>query len=108
MTPEQFATIENATHRTLDTPEIQEVMEEFAGNMNFELRGLPEYGLRKIVLHAAMIGAAFATGQSIEDLKASPDEVTKSQRQLIEAFSKEGLPIIVVVSPSSEPEDPKE
>lgn len=69
MTDEERQEFSNAAQSALNEPFLQEIMQEFADNMNFNLEGLPKYGLTKIAFHAALFARAHALGVAIEDLK---------------------------------------
>lgn len=76
---------------------IDDVLTEFAGNMNFKREGLPEYGLQKIVRYVAQIVLARARGFDPDLLRSTPEEVTEHQLALLRAFEEAGKPVFVVV-----------
>jgi hypothetical protein len=49
-----------ASDVAIEHPLVQDVMEEFAGNMGFKLEGLPAYGLAKVAAYAAQVARAQA------------------------------------------------
>ena len=76
---------------------IEEVLTEFADNMGFERKGLPEYGLHKIVNYTAQVVLARARGFDPELLVMTDAEATQSQLRLMRMFAEAGKPVIVVV-----------
>lgn len=87
MTAQEKKDFSNEAEKVLKAPELLEVMEEFAGNMGFELKGLPAYGLNKIAFHAAVLARADALGIPISDLKMTSDEAQDQQIDLIKRVS---------------------
>ena len=75
---------------------IEDVLTEYAMNMGFERKGLPEYGLLKIVLYVAQIVLARAKGFEPERLLMTDEEWMASQHRLMNIFLEEGKPVTVV------------
>lgn len=74
---------------------VDEVLTEFADNMNFERKGLPEYGLKKIVRYVAQVVLARARGFEPEVLSMTDEEYMEFQRRQINALVDAGVPVIV-------------
>ena len=53
---------------------VENVLSEFALNMGFERRGLPEYGLQKIVQYVAVVAYSRALGIDPDTLRLSYKE----------------------------------
>ena len=62
MSHEERHAFANEAAKALDHDLVKNVMEEFAGNMRFELTGLPAYGLAKVAIYAAQVARAQALG----------------------------------------------
>jgi hypothetical protein len=77
---------------------VESALSEFAMNMGFERKGLPEYGLLKIVSYVAQVVLAGARGFDPELLRMTPEEATEAQLRLMRAFQEAGKPVVVVVS----------
>jgi hypothetical protein len=74
---------------------IEDVLTEFASNMGFERKGLPEYGLQKIVRYTAQVVLARARGIDPDRLRMTDDEWMESQRRLMNVFLEAGKPVTV-------------
>lgn len=74
---------------------VDEVLTEYADNMNFARKGLPEYGLQKIVRYVAQVVLARARGFEPELLSMTVEEATESQKRLMEMFIKAGQPVTI-------------
>lgn len=68
--------------KALQHPLVENVMEEFAGNMRFKLEGLPEYGLRKVAAVAAQVARAQALGIDPDTLRLTPEEARGVQMDI--------------------------
>jgi len=89
-------------------PFIDEVLTEFATNMGFERKGLPEYGLQKIVHYVAQVVLARAKGFEPELLIMTAEEGNEHQRKLMRMFLEAGKPVIVTDGNFVATVDPKE
>jgi len=74
---------------------IEEVLTEFALNMGFERKGLPEYGLKKIVYHTAQVVLARARGFEPERLVMDDEEYRQHTQRLTESVLAAGKPVII-------------
>lgn len=82
--------------KALDTRLVQEVMEEFAGNMGFKLDGLPKYGLMKVAMYAAQVARAQALGFDPELLVMSDEEADQAGLALARSAVAAGKPTWVI------------
>lgn len=87
----------NEATKFAEHPLVESVLTEFADNMNFERRGLPEYGLLKIVNYVAQVVLARARGFDPELLRMTPEEATESQLRQMARFIEAGKPVTIVV-----------
>ncbi len=78
---------------------IEDVLTEFAGNMGFERKGLPEYGLKKIVYSTAQVVLARAKGFDPQLLSLTEEECNEVQLRLLRLFVEAGKPVVVLVAP---------
>jgi len=85
--------------RVFESELVREVMEEFAGNMRFELKGLPEYGLRKVVMYAAQVARAQALGFDPELLRLTAEEADAEILRFAEAAALSGKPVWAIEVP---------
>lgn len=92
----------NEAEKALAHPLVKGVMEEFADNMGFELKGLPRYGLAKVAHYAASIARAQALGIDPEDLRSTPQETTEHQMRLAEKAIEAGVPTTIIVTPPAD------
>lgn len=76
-------------------PLVDEVLTEYASNMNFERKGLPEYGLQKIVMYVAQVVLARARGFDPELLTMTDEEARERQLRMADAFLAAGKPVII-------------
>jgi hypothetical protein len=74
---------------------IEDVLTEYAINMNFERKGLPEYGLKKIVHYVAQVVLARARGFEPEVLTMTDEEHHAYSLRLADAFLDAGKPVII-------------
>lgn len=88
----------NASERAIKHPLVQEVMQEFLGNIGKPDGGLERYGLTKVASYVAQVARAEAIGIDPEALRMSDEEIGEHQRMLIDAAYRAGKPVIVVVS----------
>ena len=79
---------------------VEDVLDEFAMNMNFKREGLPAYGLMKIVNYVAQVVLARARGFEPELLSMTESEADEVQLRIMQAFAEAGKPVVVVVAPS--------
>ena len=75
---------------------IEDVLSEFASNMGFERKGLPEYGLSKIVMYVSQIVLARARGIEPEMLRMDDDEFSEHQRRLLEIVLAADKPAFII------------
>src|SRR5690606_31814571 len=76
-------------------PLIEDVLSEFADNMNFQRKGLPEYGLWKIVGYVAQVVLARARGFEPDVLRMNNDEFMEVQRRRMNHLVDAGVPVIM-------------
>jgi hypothetical protein len=88
----------NEANKALEQPLVKEVMQEFADNMRFELRGLPQYGLTKVALYAAQVARAQALGFDPELLRVSEEEADQHALRVAQIAAESGKPVWVIVS----------
>lgn len=74
---------------------IDEVLSEFALNMGFERKGLPEYGLQKIVMYTAQVVLARARRIEPEALRMTDAEYNASQIRRAHMFADAGTPVVI-------------
>lgn len=77
-----------------DTKLVQDALTEFAGNLRFERKGLPEYGLMKIVNYVATVAHAQARGIDPELLRLSPEEAEAALLERARAMVAAGKPVL--------------
>lgn len=65
------------SERAAEHPLIEDALTEFAGNLGFERKGLPEYGLRKIVATVAIVVRARTLGFDPDLLRLTPEEASE-------------------------------
>jgi hypothetical protein len=87
MTSQEKKEFANEAYKAVDSPEVLEVMEEFAFNMHFTLTGLPLYGLKKIAATVATIARAQAVGVPLEELRLTDDETADLQMDLVKRLT---------------------
>jgi len=90
---EEFKAIAKAVK---ETPEVDEVLSEFAFNMQFEREGLPEYGLQKIVRYVAIAAFCATKDISLDAFRMSAEDVEAYQRNLIAKAVEAGVPTVVI------------
>lgn len=86
----------NEAEKVLDSPFVQDVMAEFADNMHFELKGLPRYGLMKVVCYAAQVARAQALGFDPELLRATPAESNSRLLKVAAQAVMLGVPVHMI------------
>lgn len=82
--------------KALDAKLVQEALTEFAGNMGFERKGLPEYGLMKIVNYVASVAHAQARGLDPEVLRMAPEEAEAHIMARARAMVAAGKPVLKI------------
>lgn len=80
----------------LTNPTVLRAMEEFAGNMGFELKGLPRYGLMKIASIVAQIARAHALGFDPALLLLTADEADAQVLAKARMVVAQGKPVLRV------------
>lgn len=75
---------------------VQDVLDEFAGNMGFKREGLPEYGLMKIVNYVAQCARADALGFDPELLRHTPEEAEAAILDRARRMVLAGKPVLRV------------
>lgn len=88
--------IADEAEKVWDAKLVQEVLTEFAGNMGFERKGLPEYGLMKIVNYVASVAHAQARGLDPEVLRMSPEEAEAAILKRARAMVAASKPVLRV------------
>ena len=88
----------NASERAIKHPLVQEVMQEFLGNIGKPNGALERYGLTKVASYAAQVARAEALGIDPESLRMSDEELDEHQRMLIEMAYRAGKPVFVVTA----------
>lgn len=86
----------NEAERFAEHELVEDVLTEFASNMGFERKGLPEYWLHKIVVYVAQVVLARARGFEPELLLLDDAEIAEHQRRLIEMVVKADKPVTIV------------
>lgn len=97
----------NLAEQAIDHPLVVGVMEEFAANMRFELKGLPAYGLAKVALYAAQVARAQCLGFDPELLRLTPDEGNAAMMRLAAEAVLTGFPVHAIDVPGMS-DDPEE
>ena len=87
---------------------VEEVLTEFADNMRFERKGLPEYGLNKIVRYVAQVVLARARGIEPEALSMTAEEYNAFQFRRMQALADGGVPVIVTDGRTTFSVDPEQ
>lgn len=85
----------NEAERFADHRFVDEVLTEFASNMGFARKGLPEYGLQKIVSYVAQTVLARARGFEPERLTMSEDEYMSFARQRVDSLLAAEIPVVL-------------
>lgn len=88
--------IADQAEKAWDTELVQEVLTEFAGNMGFERKGLPEYGLMKMVNCVASVAHAQARDLDPEVLRMSADEAEVHLMKRARAMVAQGKPVLKI------------
>ena len=96
----------NDSEKALAHSIIKRVEAEYADNMqcNYGVdltKGLPAYGLHKVMQYVAQVARAQALGFDPELLRLSDGEATAAQLDLARAIVKAGKPVIVVTDEST-------
>jgi len=90
---ERFA---DEASKALDHETVQNVMKEYADNMNFVLEGLPAYGLQKVAHYAALVARAQALGIDPDELRYSRDEANSALLETAARMVYKGVPTHIV------------
>lgn len=96
MTSEDKQAFVNDAEQAVVHPLVLQVMEEFADNMGFELKGLPKYGLMKVASYTATIARAYALGIDPDVLRHTPEEANSALLRKAARMVYEGVPTIVI------------
>ena len=96
LTGDEKNDLASAAYASIQHPVVRGAMEEFALNMRFELRGLPEYGLEKVTQYAAIAARCEALGIDPDAMRMDDDEVAEHRAKLARAFLDDGKPVVVV------------
>lgn len=86
----------NEAEKAVENEMVQNVLTEFAKNMGFERKGLPEYGLSKIVSYVSQVARAEALGFDPHLLRMTDEEADESMLRLAEIAAESGKPVWVV------------
>lgn len=84
------------SERAAEHPLIEDALTEFARNMGFERKGLPEYGLLKIVATVAIVVRARTLGFDPELLRLTPEEANERLQAKARAMVAAGIPTLRV------------
>jgi hypothetical protein len=95
VTPEEKTAHANEAERFAKHQIIEDVLSEFALNMHFERKGLPEYGLKKIVYHTAQVVLARARGFEPDLLLLTDEEAHEKQMRMADAILAAGKPVVI-------------
>lgn len=76
---------------------VENVIEEFMGNIGLADTGLPAYGIRKVAMYAAQVARAQALGFDPELLRMNHTEATEVQMKLAAHATRSGIPVTIVV-----------
>jgi DNA-binding MurR/RpiR family transcriptional regulator len=98
----------NDAEKAINHDLVRFVVEEFIDNMSPSVdlsKGLPRYGLTKIMHYAAMVARAQAIGIDPETLRLDAKEATAEMIALAEHAHRLGKPVIVI-TPTSKKRKP--
>lgn len=90
----------NDSLKALEHEIVRDVEREYIDNMRgygVDLgKGLPSYGLHKVMLYVAQVARAQALGFDPDLLHATPAEATEAQLELARQMVEAGMPVTVI------------
>jgi hypothetical protein len=106
MTPEERNTYADAADAAMVHPLVQDVIDEYAGNMEHVLapgeRSVWRYGLMKCLNAATQVARAQALGIDPYALVMSAQEQTAQMERMVEMAHEAGIPVIEIQLPRDE------
>lgn len=84
------------SEKVFENESVQTVMQEFADNMGFKLKGLLKYGLMKVISYTAQVARAQALGFDPELLRMTPDEANEQMLEKARIAVESGKPVWVM------------